>query len=465
MEQQKETPMKRKTLVKDLTIGSVPKELILFALPLALSGILQAVYNMVDMIVVGHCMESAGVSAVSIGGDLMLVLTFVAQGFSNAAQVIISQYVGANQPQKVSKMIGTLFTFMGGCALLMTVVCLILCDSILVWVQTPAESWDYTMDYFITCAVGLIFIYGYNLVSAILRGMGDSKHPFLFIAIASALNVVLDIVFVMFWDMGVFGAALATVIGQAVSFLCALAILYRRKEEFLFDFKLKSFRITKDTLLPLVSLGIPMSIQMAAVSISRVYVNSWVNSYGVVASAVSGMGHKLETFNSNIVHGFTTAGSSMVAQCIGAKKYDRVTKVILTLLAINGVISGLFILCTVCWPRTVFGIFLSDSEALDMAVTYVPVAVVSFIGSIIRPSMFSLINGSGNSKLNLIVALLDGIIARVGLALLLGLYFQMGIYGFWYGNAFAGWVPFFIGIVYYFSGSWKKENRLLEKGK
>ena len=463
MEQTAKQSKYGKTFIKDLTVGSVPKELLLFALPLAFSGILQAVYNMVDMIVVGQYLESAGVSAVSIGGDMMMVLTFVAMGFSNAAQILISQYIGADDRERVSRMIGTLFTFLGACAVIMTVVCLLLRNRILVWVGTPAESWDYAMDYIVTCMVGLVFIYGYNLVSAILRGMGDSRHPFMFIAIASVLNVVLDIVFVAFCGLEVFGAALATVIGQAVSFICALVILYRRREEFMFDFRLKSFRISKDTLVPLVSLGIPMSIQSAAVSISRVYVNSWVNSYGVIASAVSGMGHKLESLNNYIVHGFTTAGSSMVAQCIGAKKYKRVTNVILTLLVFNGIVSGLFIVATVCWPRSVFGIFLSDPDALDMAVTYVPVAVVSFIGTIIRPSMFSLINGSGHSKLNLIVALLDGIIARVGLALLLGLYFGMGVYGFWYGNAFAGWVPFFIGIVYYFSGKWKDSDGVMRR--
>lgn len=191
-EEQKEKTSKRKTLIKDLTEGSVPRELMLFALPLALSGVLQAVYNMVDMVVVGRCLESAGVSAVSIGGDLMMVLTFVAMGFSNAAQVIISQYVGANHPEKVSKMIGTLFTFLGGCAIAMTVIFLLLRNSILVWVKTPAESWDYTMDYVVTCMIGLVFIYGYNLVSAILRGMGDSRHPFYFIAIASVLNACTD---------------------------------------------------------------------------------------------------------------------------------------------------------------------------------------------------------------------------------------------------------------------------------
>ncbi len=370
---------KKETLIKDLTVGSVPKELLAFALPLVLSGILQAAYNMVDMIVVGRYLESAGLSAVSIGGDVLIVLTFIAMGFSNAAQIIISQYVGAGRREEVSKMIGTLFCFLGGCAIVMTIVCLLLRNSILQWVRTPEKSWDYV----VICIVGMLFIYGYNLVSAILRGMGDSKHPLLFIAIASVINAVLDMVFIAVFHMGVFGAALATVIGQAVSFLCALVILYRKREEFMFDFKPRSFRSFPEMLKPLVLLGIPMSIQSAAVSISRVYVNSWVNSYGVVASAVSGMGHKLETVSNTIVHGFTTAGASMVAQCSGAKKFERVIKVVLTALAINGIIGAVFIFCTVSWPQAVFGIFTSDTLTLDMATTYVPMAVVSFIGGVL----------------------------------------------------------------------------------
>lgn len=455
---QNETNTTGETFIQDLTVGNVPKQLITFSFPLVLSGLLQAAYNMVDMVVVGRYLGSSGLSAVSIGGDVLMVLTFIAMGFSNAAQVIISQYIGAGQNERVSRIIGTLFTFLGACALTMTVVCLILRNNILHWINTPAESWDYTMSYVITCLVGLIFIYGYNLVSAILRGMGDSRHPFLFIAIASIINISLDFLFIAVLKLEVFGAALATVIGQAISFLCSLSILYRKQESFLFDFHLKHFRIHGDVLRPLISLGIPMSIQYAAVSISRIYVNSWINSYGVVASAVSGMGHKLETVNNSIVHGFTTAGSSMVAQCIGARKYERVTKIMLTSLLVCSVLGLFFCLITIFRPRAVFSIFTSDPTALDMAITYVPIAVISFVCSSLRPAMFALINGSGKSTFNLLVALMDGIVARIGLALLLGIIFQMGVYGFWYGNALAGLIPFLIGIIFYFSGRWKNSD-------
>ena len=207
---------------KDLTQGSIPRLLVSFAMPLLISNTLQAIYNLVDMIVVGQYIGGAGMSAVSIGGDLLHLITFVAMGFSSAGQVIVAQNVGAHDHDQVKKTIGTMFTFLLSIALIISVVCLILRKQILLWLNTPSESYAYTMDYSVTCMVGLVFIYGYNIVSAILRGMGDSRRPFYFVAIAAILNIFLDIVFVVFFHMEVFGAALATVIGQGVSFLFSI---------------------------------------------------------------------------------------------------------------------------------------------------------------------------------------------------------------------------------------------------
>ena len=166
-------------MIKDLTTGSVPKELLLFAFPLFVSNALQAVYNMVDMIIVGQFIGGAGMSAVSIGGDLLHLLTFVSMGFASAGQVLIARNVGSGDREEVKETIGTLFTFLLGASLLISVVCFILRKPILDALNTPVESYTYAMDYTVTCIVGLVFIYGYNIVSAILRGMGDSKRPIL----------------------------------------------------------------------------------------------------------------------------------------------------------------------------------------------------------------------------------------------------------------------------------------------
>lgn len=453
--------MKEKNgIIVDFTKGSVPKQLFFFALPLILSGLLQTVYNMVDMIIVGQAVGRIALSAVSIGGDVLMLLTFVSMGFSNASQVIISQYIGAGERKKVSRMIGTLFVFMLLCALFMTALCLLLHNQILRWINTPPEAWDYARAYVETCICGLVFIYGYNLVSAILRGMGDSRRPFLFVAIASVVNLALDLLFVVGFHWGTFGAALATVIGQAFSFICSLAVLYRERKDFGFDFHPSSFRIDGEQLRTLLKLGIPMVIQSAAITFSKLFVNSWVNSYGVIAAAVTGIGNKLESVVNTFSQALTTAGSAMTAQNIGAGKHERVPKIMLTTFIMDSVIAVSVALTTAFFPEKVFGVFCSDAEILAVAMTFIPVALLLYFGSMLRVPMFSLINGSGNSKLNLTVALLDGIIIRIGLALFLGVTCGMGIYGFWYGNAISGFVPFFIGGAYFLQGGWKRHNAI-----
>ncbi len=446
----------KKEIIRDLTVGSVPKVLLNFAMPLFLSGLLQMIYNMVDMMVVGKFVGTQGLSAVAIGGEILQLITFVAMGFSNAGQILISRYVGEDRRDKVGKMVGTLFTLLMSLAVMIMIIFLFSYQGIMSWLNTPEDIWEYTRQYSITCVYGIIFIYGYNLVSAVMRGMGDSKHPFIFIAIASVVNVILDLLFVGPLGMGPLGAALATVIGQAVSFLFALVLLYRRREQIYFDFKPRHFHIYKEVIGPLVSLGIPMVIQSAAVTFSMLFVNSYINTYGTVAVAVTGVARKLEMMIGVISQAISSAGGAMVAQALGAGKLKRVPKVVYHALWIVGIPAAVMALITVFRPEWLFGLFSSDEAVLAMAVTYIPIALIQYLGAMLRPANFALINGSGNSRLNLMVALLDGIVCRIGFALLLGVALQMGIRGFWYGNAMAGLVPFFIGGVYLISGAWKK---------
>ena len=447
------------TIVRDLTQGSVTKLLLVFAFPLLCSNLLQTFYNMVDMVVIGQFVGKNGLSAVSIGGDVLHFLTFLVMGFSNAGQVILSQYIGAGQHDRVKGTIGTMFTVTFLMAVLLSVFCSIFLDDFLHLMNTPKECFDLARDYSFVCILGLVFIYGYNLVSAVLRGMGDSKHPLMFIAVATIVNLVLDLVFVAGFGLGPKGAALATVIGQAVSFLWAIFYLYQHKEAFGFDFRLQSFRPDREVLPKLAKLGFPMILQSAAINFSMLFVNSFINSYGVVASAVTGIGNKLGSITAVVTNALSTAGSSMVGQNLGAEKYHRVPKII-GISAIFDLAFALFLsIVTVFFPRAIFGFFNSDPEVLDMAMRYIPVAVLLYMGFAARSPFIALINGSGNAKLNLIVGLLDGVICRIGLALLMGLAMGMGIMGFWLGNAFAGYMPFLIGGVYFLHG--KSKRRLV----
>ena len=446
----------QKTMVRDLTNGSVARQLLVFALPLFFSNALQAVYNMVDMIIVGQFIGGAGMSAVSIGGDLLHLLTFVSMGFASAGQVLIARNVGAGKMKEVSETIGTLFSFLLTASVLISVVCFALRYPIMHALNTPPESFSYAMDYMVTCIAGLVFIYGYNIVSAVLRGMGDSKRPFVFVGVAAILNIILDYLFVVVFDMAVFGAALATVIGQGVSFVSSLIYLYIKRQSFGFDFRLKSFAIRRDSLKPLVMLGIPMAIQSAAVNFSKVLLMSWINLEGVLYSALAGIFNKINVVGGVVSMSFTAAGSSMVGQNLGARKYERVPRILATIAVIGLALFSVMTVVMVAVPEKVFGLFTSDEAVLSLANILIIPMILNFYGAATRSISFALINGSGNTRLNLAVALIDGILMRIGLAALLCFSFNMGSLGCWYGDAIAGFMPLLIGLVFYLSGKWRK---------
>lgn len=324
--------------------------------------------------------------------------------------------------------------------------------------NTPESSWDQALAYSTVCMIGLIFIYGYNMVSAVLRGMGDSKHPFVFISIAAVMNVVLDMIFVFGFQMGAMGAALATVMSQGFSFICCAAFLWKRRDTLGFSIKIRDFvHMETEMLGKLVRLGVPMAIKNASIQISKLFVNSWINSYGVEVSAVAGIANKFISISNLISNSINAAGSSMVGQNIGAKCYERVWQIIKNVFAMTLSISVTMTIIMLLFPEQVFGIFTNEAEVLLVAMEFLPIAIINFFGSAFRAPANSLINGSGNYKVNFATAILDGIVMRIGLALTFGLALNMRYVGFWLGDALAGFTPFVIGLVFYRSGKWREK--------
>ena len=451
--------MDKSTQIKDFTQGKITKNLIIFALPLFFANLLQVVYNMADMAIVGHVLGKTGISAVSVGGDVTHLLTFIAMGLSNAGQVLIARYIGAKEKEKIGKFVGTMSGFLVFSAITLTALGLIFQTELLTLMNTPEEAFKGAVSYSTVSMAGLIFIYGYNTVSAILRGMGDSKHPFIFIAIAAILNVVLDLLFVIKLNMAEMGAALATIISQGVSFISCVIFLAKRRKEFELTMKLKDFIFwDKEMLSALLKLGIPMAIKTASIQISKLFVNSYINSYGVAVSAFSGIANKIASVANLISMAMNTAGSTVVGQNLAAKEFKRVKKVLKSLAEITLTVSTFFSVLIILFPEEIFSLFISTNETdvLSIAKNYIPIAILLFYGAAARAIMNALLNGSGNYKINFATAIFDGIIMRIGLALLFGIAFNMKYYGFWLGDAIAGFTPFFIGVVFYVSGKWKK---------
>ena len=452
-----------KSFINDLTEGSVAKKLLYFAFPFMLSNLLQTVYNLVDMSVVGHFMGSAGLSAVSVGGRLVELLTFLCTGFCTGGQILLSQQVGAKQKEGIQKTIGTMFTFVLLCAVVLGTLSIVFHRSLLTLLNTPAAAFDQAAGYMVICNSGCLFIFGYNALCAILRGLGDSKRPLMFVAIASVINLVLDLLFVAGLRMGAAGAAIATVISQAISFLSALVYLIVKREAFGFTFSRKSLRMDGFTLKTLTKLGVPLAFQTAAISVSMLFVNSFINAYGEAASAVYGAGTKLQGIPSIITQGMSMANASMVGQNMAAGKPDRVRASVRTCFTLNACVYGVFIVACLAFPKLIFSLFTTDADVMALAPTYLRISCIGFAAGIFNSSFNSVINGIGFTSLSMTIGLLDGVVARISFSLLFGITLGMGLNGFFLGHILAIWVTALLSFLYYLSGRWEHRKLVVEK--
>ena len=447
--------MREKTLIKDYTSGPVGRQLISFAWPFMISNLLQMAYNLVDMSVVGKYVGAAGLAAVSTGSDLNHMFLFWAVGLSNAGQVLISQYIGLRDRESISRIVGTMFTTLIAVSAAVAGLGLSVLDWALGVLNVPPESLTYCRQYSVCLTLGLPLMYGYTMISAMLRGMGDSKRPMVFIAIASIVNVILDILFVR-GGMGPFGAALATVIAQGVSFLISLVYLWRSRDRLGFDFHPRRLIPDRRNLGLLVKLGVPMMLQNSAISISSLFVLSRINSFGVTVSAVTGVGAKLSTVASIVTLALSQTGATMVGQNFAARKFRRVGSALATAAAVGLAFVTVLSAAIILWPEQVFALFSSDAAVLAMSHAYVPIAVLNYYGWALRGPSVALCNGMGFPLMNFVLGMIDGVVMRIGLCVLLGDVLGMGVQGYWLSGALAGYTYFLIMLPYLLSGRWKR---------
>ncbi len=454
--------MSSQKLSKNFTKGSIPRQLFWFMLPFMASNALQVLYSTVDMIIVGEYVGTAGISAVSQSSLIVNFATMVCLGFSNAGQVLVSQALGAGKKREINDIIGTLFTLILCMGALFSVVVIALQTPILHLMNIPKESYDMSVDYLVICGAGLLFTAGYNMVAAVLRGMGDSKRPFLFICIASVTNLVLDIVFTGLWGWGVAGAAYATIIGQAVSFLFSLWYLYRHKASFGFDFRLDSFRPQKKYMRMIFSLGTPMAIQSGCINLSMLFVNSLVNNVSVVASATFGVGVKIDDIINKISQGIQHAAMPMISQNIAAGENRRARQVVRYAWIFATVFTVVFMLAYILFGKEMFMLFSDDPAVHALSGTFIKAILWMFPAFTIMRGTHAFIQGIGNAKLGLVLSLLDGVVLRIGLSWLFGIGLDFGFYGFVLGYGLAPYGCAIPGLIYFLMGRWEKRRTLAE---
>ncbi|MDR1765358.1 MAG: MATE family efflux transporter [Lachnospiraceae bacterium] len=449
-------------MIKDLTKGGVAKTLLAFSWPFIVASLLQTAYGIVDMIVVGQTNGQTGLSAISNGADLVFFATTFGMAIGGAGQILIAQFAGAKNWHSLQKTIGTLFTWTAIIAIVLTAVMLAVSSTALGWLRVPGESFGQAVSYTHICFAGLLFIFGYNVVGAVLRGMGDSIRPMVFIAIAAVLNLVLDVVFVVYCGWGAAGAAWATVIGQGVSCVVSIMYLFINREGFGFDFRPRSFIPHGDIVLMLLKLGGSMVIQYVAINLSFLFVNSILNAYGVTVSAVTGVGNKIGTISLVLTNALMIAGSSMVGQSMGAGKVQRVDSVVRLVLVFSLAWGALLSAAILLFPREVFRMWTSDASVLDMAAAYAPVCMINLMGFAVRTPSNAFVNGIGNAGLMFVVGVIDSVVMRLGLAMLFWRIFDWGYMGVWYGTNLAGLTPFIIVLPYYLSRRWVTRKLIID---
>ena len=455
--------MKEKRLTKDFTRGAIPKQLLLFALPFMASNALLVLYSTIDMVIVGEYVGTAGLSAVSQASQIINFATMVCLGFSNGGQVILAQAIGAEKKKEMNDIIGTLFTFVSLLSVFLATAFLLLCNPILHLMNIPSESFSMARDYLIICAAGLLFTAGYNLVSAILRGMGDAKRPLLFIAIASIVNLALDILFTGYLHWGVAGAAWATVMGQAASFIFSIFYLYKRKRDFGFDFKIKSFIPNMKYVKMIAKLGTPMAIQSGFINLSMLVVNSLINTVGVVASATFGVGVRIDDIINKISQGIQYAAIPMISQNIGASKNDRAKKIVYFSWVYSILFTIVFIILYITLGKELFMAFSDDPSVHEMSKEFIRAILWMFPAFAVMRGSGAFIQGIGNARLCMILAILDGVVLRIGLSWLFGFFFGWGFYGFVLGYGLAPYGYAIPSMIYFLSGKWEKRKTLADE--
>ena len=446
----------------NLTEGPIMRTLLIFAIPIVLTNLIQQLYSLVDVMVIGQFVGNTGTVGVNTGGEISDLLTPVAMGFSTAGQIYIAQLTGAGDEKGVKRSIGTLLSFMMILSVLLAAATILFCDSILTLLNCPEEAWAQAKAYMIITSVGLPSIFGYNAVVGVLRGMGESKRPLVFILVAATVNIVLDLLLVVVFKMDTAGTAIATAASQFGSFAAAVFFLWKKRDKFDFEISLAYFKIDRHILWILIRLGIPQVARSLLVRFSQLWVNSTANSYGMLVSTTNGIGNKLQKFLEVFIQGVDTASAAMVGQNLGAKKTERAGKATLctweACLICAAVISAfcLFI------PQQIFGLFTTDPEVKALGAVFLQIMIIHFFASATTGSFQAMITGCGFVELGFLIGLLDGVVCKIGLSMLFVYVFDMGYLGLFWGVACSRILPAFVCIAYYLSGKWKTRKLLTD---
>lgn len=438
----------------DMTEGKPIRLISRFAFPMLLGNLLQQAYNIVDSVVVGNFVGKEALAAVGNSFIVMLLLVSVFTGIGIGASILIAQFFGSGQKEKLQSTVDTLYIAMVVGAAVITVSGIVCARPFLNLMNTPqGDTMEMSALYLKTMFAGTFVSFGYNINNAILQGVGDSKSSLLFLSIATVINIVLDLVFVTVFDMGIFGVALATLIAQCAAFL--FGVWYINRTITLFRISLRHIKFDMSILSRCIRIGLPAGVQNALFSIGTVVLQRLVNGHGSAFMAGYSATNKIDTFVFMPLLSFANATSTYVGQNIGAKKLDRVKQGVRSTLFISIALSVSISILVMVFGRYLLMAFTHDEEVLHTGQEFIMrlmpgyflLAVIFILGAAVR--------GAGKSLMPMVITFVSLIIVRVPSAYLFN--YISGKYDIFWCYA-AGWLAGALIITpYYLSGRWEKD--------
>ncbi len=387
----------------DMCTGSVLKKMLLFAVPLMLSGILQLLFNAADVMVVGKFAGESSLAAVGSTTALINLLTNLFVGLSIGANVLTARYFGAGQDRELKETVHTAMTISVLCGIVLTVIGALGAPVILTWMQTPPEVLDLAVVYLRTYFIGMTATMIYNFAAAILRAVGDTNRPLWILMIAGAVNVSLNLVFVIAFHWGVFGVGLATAVSQTISAICVVMCLMR--EQGAIRLELRSLGVDRDKLAKIMQIGLPAGVQGSLFSLSNVVIQSSVNSFGATVVAGSSASSNLEGFAFMAMNAFHQAAISFTGQNVGAARYERINRIARTALgcvAVTAVSVGALLLI---FGEPLLYLYTDEAAVVTAGLERLRVMAASFVLAGMMDVMVGCLRGLGYSIMPMLVSL------------------------------------------------------------
>lgn len=442
-----------KFLTNDLTIGKEGSIILRFAIPMLMANVFQQLYNIVDSIIIGRFLGNEALAAVGASFPLIFTLVSLIIGFTTGAAIIIAQYYGARNIEQVKRTIDTMYITLGVASVFLMLIGFVASPYIFRLIGLPEDVISNAVTYFRVTTLGFLFFFGFQGIVSALRGVGDSRTPLYFLIGSTILNVALDLIFVVVFGFGIAGVAFATIIAQALAFVCLVVYLNKNNKLMQFNFKM---RFDKTVFVKSLKIGIPTGLQQTFVAVGMLALYKVVNMFGTTVIAAYAIAMRIDSFASMPAMNFSAALSSFVGQNIGAQKLDRIKRGLNATLKISISIAILMAVLSYCFATPIMRLFTIDEAVIEVGKQYLYFVSAFYVSFSIMFIFQGLLRGAGVTVVPMFISLLTLWVIRIPISYILSQRF--GHEGIWWSIPITWTIGAILSFLYYKTGRWKNKR-------